>query len=149
MPGNQWGNALPGFDPQFFFPISDTVCNAATETTFSTTTNPLIAPGPGRWYPKFTGYVAISFGATLPGVLTVRSRIHGGSTISSQAINLLAAAANGTLYLPWVTIGVPSGLNWYPNGLQVDFNCTADTQAVTVRQTGSFIIAEMFRGADA
>ena len=122
-------------------------CPAGVETNIQSLAPPLPTL-PGVFYPAMWGCVAIVFGATIPGLVTVGFRLNGGADLGSFIIHGGFYVATGSFCQTVDFYGQNTPIN-NPTGVwNFQLSIAPTAQAVTVQPNSTQLIAQWLRAPD-
>jgi hypothetical protein len=145
--GNVYGIANPGFWPVYIQAGSDVACPAGAETTVMTS-GPIIAPGPGDYFPLMWVKDVILLGATPPTALQVAYKIGAGADVDSDYVAPAQLVASATIVMYSCFYGDNSGTAWVGAGSTVNITVLSTGQPVTWKAAASNGRIVLFRGPD-
>lgn len=146
---NVYGIASPNPPPVGLTTIGavDVACSAGVETNVISGAAPL--PGqPGMFYPAWFGAIVLTFGATIPTLVTVASRLNNGADLNAMLVHGGFYTSNGSAIVP-ISFFYPSQVISNPSGtwnFQISVNSTG--QALTVRTSQTYVNVQWVRATD-
>jgi hypothetical protein len=122
-------------------------CPAGVETNWASVVPPLPTM-PGVFYPAWTGYAAITIGATIPTLIVIACRLNGGADILTETIHGGFYVASASFIQPFFFYG-SSQIFSNPSGVfNFQMSCNPTAQGVTVNANSTQLIAQWIRATD-
>ena len=146
---NQWGTQLSTANPAYVALLGGTVnCPAGVETNVAQV-NPLVAAGPGNYYPVWQGVLSLALGATPPTALVIGARVGAGADIGAFTFPVQVLTANAVIMFPVFLVGANSTSLWFPTGAVWNLTVNPTAQAMSCVNSTSTLYSYLVRGPDA